>query len=118
MFFLICIYRNQTNCVSAPIDKLKREGSSSTLAAVPNSKKLKVIPGARPGISSPSGSGLISIERLGVGQTGVEPWELLVVECDISEVFETIITHITNDNMDKAVSIGNISEIVNSLNNY
>lgn len=86
---------------------MKREGSSSALATVPPSKKLKVLPGTRPGISGPSGSSLLSIERLGVGQTGLEPWESLVIECEISEVFETVINHVTNDNTERAVSIIN-----------
>lgn len=95
------------------MDKLKREGSSSALVSVPTSKKLKVLPGTRPGISGPSGS--ISIERLGVGQTGVEPWESLVIDCEISEVFETVINHATNDNTEKAVSLNSISFNYNSV---
>lgn len=98
-------YQIKSYFILAPVDKLKREGSSSALTSVSSPKKLKVIPGARPGISGTSGSGLISMERLGVGQTGVEPWESQVTECDVTEIFETIIEHATTENMDKAVSI-------------
>lgn len=51
----------------------------------------------------------MSIDRLG-GQSGVEPWETLVIECEITEVLETIVNHATNDNMDKAVSNSDASE--------
>ncbi|KAG5898788.1 hypothetical protein JTB14_010998 [Gonioctena quinquepunctata] len=100
----------------APVDKLKREASSTSLTPVNPSKKMKVnLPGTRPGITSASGSGLLPIDRMSAGQTGVEPWESLIVECDVSEMFESIVTQITNDNMDKAV--GYILSLIKNLKN-
>ncbi|CAG9856871.1 unnamed protein product [Phyllotreta striolata] len=81
----------------APVDKLKRDAGSSGLASVNPVKKIKVnIAGARP-----SGSSLLPIERITVGQA--EPWESLVLECDLGEAFDNILTQINSDNIDKAI---------------
>ena len=80
-------------------DKLKREGSSSSLSAVPPSKKMKVtLPGARPGMPGPSSSSMMPIERM-----GVEPWEALATDCESAELFENIMTAVNAGNTDKAV---------------
>ncbi|XP_063908867.1 integrator complex subunit 1 isoform X2 [Zophobas morio] len=90
-------------------DKLKREGSSSSLSAVPPSKKMKVtLPGARPGMPGPSSSSMMPIERM-----GVEPWEALATDCESAELFENIMTAVNAGNTDKA--IGYILGIIRSL---
>lgn len=98
--FLVCLF------FAAPVDKLKREASSSGLTTVPPSKKLKVnLPGTRPGIPGASGSALLSLDRMGPGTTGVEPWEALATECEVNELFENVVTQITSESTDKAVSV-------------
>ncbi|CAH1990514.1 unnamed protein product [Acanthoscelides obtectus] len=97
----------------APVDKLKREGSSSSLVNLPASKKLKVnMPGSRPGISS---CNLLTMDRTGSQSPGVEPWESLVVECDINDLFENIVAQINQDNTEKAV--GYLLGLIKSLKN-
>ncbi|XP_050499679.1 integrator complex subunit 1 [Diabrotica virgifera virgifera] len=94
-------------------DKLKREGTSSTLASVNPAKKIKVnLPGSRSGLNVASGSGLLPIERM---TGGTEPWESLVVECDAADAFEIISTHINNDNSEKAV--GYVLGLIKNLKN-
>lgn len=79
-------------------EKLKREGSSSSLTAVPPSKKIKVaIPGGR-AIPGPSSSSIMPLERM-----GTEPWEALAIECDSCELFENIMAAVNAGNTDKAV---------------
>ncbi|KAJ8965278.1 hypothetical protein NQ314_004241 [Rhamnusium bicolor] len=100
----------------APVDKLKRDASSSGLPPIPPSKKIKVnLPGTRPGISGASSSGLLPIDRMGSGSTGIEPWEALAIDCDVNDLFETVVTQITNENTDKAV--GYILGLVKNLKN-
>ncbi|KAJ8920096.1 hypothetical protein NQ315_011751 [Exocentrus adspersus] len=97
----------------APGDKLKREGSSSGLTAVPPSKKMKVnLPGSRPGTS---GAGLLPLDRIGSSNAGVEPWEALATECETNELFESIVTQLSNENTDKAV--GYILGLIKNLKN-
>lgn len=90
---------------STASDKLKREGSSSSLV-VPPSKKLKVgLAGvSRPGIIGAAGSSLLPIDRMTAGPTGVEPWEGLAVDCDIGDVFDKVLQYVQSDNTDRAVS--------------
>ncbi|EEZ98703.1 integrator complex subunit 1 [Tribolium castaneum] len=86
-------------------DKLKREGTSSSLT-VPPSKKMKVaIPGSRPG---PSTSSILPVERM-----GVEPWEALAVDCETSDLFESIMAAVNAGNTDKAV--GYVLGVIRSL---
>lgn len=88
------------------MDKLKREASSSGLTPVPPSKKMKVnLPGTRPGIPGASGSGLLPLDRMGPGTTGVEPWEALATECEVNELFDNVVNQIVNESTDKAVSL-------------
>nr|CAI5827213.1 unnamed protein product [Callosobruchus analis] len=98
----------------APVDKLKREGSSSSLAAMPASKKLKVnMTGSRPGISS---CNLLTMDKAAGSQSpGIEPWESLVVECDMNDLFENIVAQINQDNTEKAV--GYLLGLIKSLKN-
>jgi hypothetical protein len=80
-------------------DKLKREGSSSSLSGVPPSKKMKVaLPGARTGIAGTSTSSMIPLERM-----GVEPWEALAVDCESADLFENIMSAVNSGNNEKAV---------------
>ncbi|CAH0555452.1 unnamed protein product [Brassicogethes aeneus] len=94
-----------TSSSKAPVDKLKREASSSSLS-VPPSKKLKVsIPGARPGIASTSNTGGLQIDRISGSQTGVEPWETLAVDCEATDLFEAVMSSLQSGNTDKAIGI-------------
>ncbi|XP_030761585.1 integrator complex subunit 1 isoform X2 [Sitophilus oryzae] len=83
-------------------DKLKREGSSSSLT-VPPTKKLKVgLPGvSRPGVVSSSGSSLLTIDRMGGGTPGIEPWEVLGIDCEVGELFDKITPLLATENIDK-----------------
>ncbi|XP_074031571.1 integrator complex subunit 1 [Leptinotarsa decemlineata] len=100
----------------APVDKLKREATSSSLTPVNPAKKLKGnLPGTRPGISGAAGSSLLSLDRLGGGSAGVEPWESMVIDCDISDMFENVGAQISNDNTEKAV--GYILALIKNLKN-
>ncbi|XP_066249303.1 integrator complex subunit 1 [Euwallacea similis] len=89
---------------TAPVDKLKRDASSASLA-VPPSKKIKVsIPGvSRPGIGGTAGSSLLPIDRMPGGSSSVEPWEALATECEIGEVFDKVLQNVQLGNMDKAI---------------
>lgn len=75
-------------------DKLKREGSSSNLAAVIPAKTMKVSLAA----TRPAGSTMSSLDRV-----GAEPWEALGVDCEASELFENIMAAANSGNSDKAV---------------
>lgn len=83
----------QASSSKAP-DKLKREASSSSLPGVPPTKTMKLSVAA----SRPPCSGIISIDRV-----GVEPWEALAIDCDVTELFENIMTAANSGNIDKAV---------------
>ncbi|XP_060529675.1 integrator complex subunit 1 [Cylas formicarius] len=97
---------------SAPVDKLKRDASSSSLSG-PASKKLKV---GLPGIArsaSVGSTGLMPVDRLGQSSSSVEPWESLAIECDINELFEKVIHSIESDNSE--ATAGLIIGIVKNL---
>ncbi|KAJ8945121.1 hypothetical protein NQ318_001586 [Aromia moschata] len=97
----------------APVDKLKREASSSGLTPVPPSKKMKVnLPGAR---TLPAGSGLLPIDLMGGSSAGAEPWEALAIDCDINDLFENVVNQVTSENNDKAV--GYILGLIKNLKN-
>lgn len=104
--FKISLINLIINKFSAPVvDKFKREGNSSSIG-VPPAKKLKVaIAGTRPGIPGPSGSSLLPIDRLTGAPAGAEPWEALAVDCEASELFESVMGCLQNNKMDKAVGI-------------
>lgn len=81
----------------------KREGTSSSLQPVPPSKKLKVaLPNRPPGVSVPGLSNILPSDR-SLGQIGSEPWENLAIDCDPSELAESILNNAQLGNTDKAV---------------
>lgn len=81
----------------------KREGAPVNLQAMPPSKKMKVsIPNRPQGISGPSISNLHSSDRT-QSQTGAEPWEALVIECDPCDLVEYVLSNVQLGNMDKCV---------------
>ncbi|XP_057655707.1 integrator complex subunit 1 [Diorhabda carinulata] len=98
----------------APVDKLKRDASSTSLSQSNPSKKIKVnIPGSRGGLNAASSSGLLPIDRMTGSQMGAEPWESQIIEGDSGEVFETVINQITCGNVEKAV--GYILGVIKNL---
>lgn len=90
-------------------EKLKRDASSSSLSVAPPSKKIKVaIPGSRALVPGATSSGVVSI--------GVEPWEALALDCEPTELFESIMAAVKAGNTDKAVSIvKNIEILLNCM---
>ncbi|KAF7268865.1 hypothetical protein GWI33_018061 [Rhynchophorus ferrugineus] len=98
---------------SAPVDKLKREASSSSLT-LPHAKKLKVgLTGvSRPGIGGSSGQSLLPIDRI-TASSGIEPWETSAIECEVSELFDKITPYLQTDHIDKLV--GYILGLIKSL---
>lgn len=67
---------------------------------------------ARPVIPGPSGPGLLPMDRTGPVQSGTDPWESLVIHCDINELFENIAAEINDENSDKAVSTFGLCKII------
>ncbi|KAF5307904.1 hypothetical protein FQR65_LT06471 [Abscondita terminalis] len=87
---------------SKSLPERKREASSSNLqASSSTSKKIKSsISGRSPGIGSSSTSHTTS-ER---ANAAIEPWESLALECESTELFDTVITIANAGSTDKAVS--------------
>lgn len=79
----------------------KREGNPASLSSIPPPKKMKVtVPGRSavvPGSSMPS---VLPIDR--TSSPGIEPWELMALDCEASELFELVSNQIIAGNMDKA----------------
>ncbi|GJQ80377.1 hypothetical protein Trydic_g12240 [Trypoxylus dichotomus] len=91
----------------------KREGSSSSLQAVPPSKKIKVtLPNRAPGVAVPGLSNLLPAER-NLNQIGSEPWENLAIDCDPCDLTELVLNNAQLGNSDKAVAyiLGSIRAI-------
>ena len=81
----------------------KREGAPVNLQGMPPSKKMKVsIPNRPQGMPGPSVSSLHSSDRT-QSQTGAEPWETLVIECDPCDLVEYVLSNVQLGNMDKCV---------------
>ncbi|KAB0795233.1 hypothetical protein PPYR_12072 [Photinus pyralis] len=86
---------------SKVIPERKREASSTNLQPATSSKKIKTnIPGRSPALGT-SPSPHTTSER--GGSNAIEPWESLALECEASDLFDTVASLTNAGNTDKAV---------------